>query len=451
VIVAVIDSSIDIHHEDLEGRVLNGRNMITGTNVVSAGTACQHGTHVSGTIAAKADNGIGVAGVNWSAQILPVVIFPATSNPAEPCGSSPDSRIAAAIDHAVAHGAATINMSLSGGDRNEDVAAALAAARKAGRVVVAAAGNTGKEERRYPSGYGRTETFTSWFGLSPRTYDVDILSVGAVENDRGIASFSTWDSTVDIFAPGVGVLSTVPGNGYATMSGTSMATPVISGIVSLIQASEVWGLSPDDVRVRLLETSWKGSGHVTRVVDAYEAVVNASFEAGTDGWQTTGQATTPHRLGPIVPILGDSMLAISTGGNAGGGARSTAGKTFNVPHDALKDGRLRVSLYYNFVSEEYPEFVNTGFNDAFKVTLGLGDFSSETLVDESVNTTAWTPVTGIDFPGGDTTVGQSGWRYASVVVDASRLAGYDSLRLFVTDTGDTAYDSVGLIDAIWFS
>ena len=68
-----------------------------------------------------------------------------------------------------------------------------------------------------------------------------------------------------------------------------------------------------------------------------------------------------------------------------------------------------------------------------------------------MNTTAWTPVTGIDFPGGDTTVGQSGWRYASVVVDASRLAGYDSLQLFVTDIGDTAYDSVGLIDAIWFS
>ena len=68
-----------------------------------------------------------------------------------------------------------------------------------------------------------------------------------------------------------------------------------------------------------------------------------------------------------------------------------------------------------------------------------------------MKTTAWTPVIGIDFPGGDTTVGQSGWRHASVVVDASRLAGYESLQLFVTDIGDTAYDSVGLIDAIWFS
>jgi len=145
------------------------------------------------------------------------------------------------------------------------------------------------------------------------------------------------------------------------------------------------------------------------------------------------------------------MLAISTGGNAVGGTCSTVAETFNVPHDALKDGRLRVSLYDNFISEEYPEFVNTGFNDTFKVKLGLGDLSSETLVDESVNTTAWTPVTGIDFPGGDTTVGQSGWRYASVVVDASRLADYDSLQLFVTDIDDTAYDSVGLIDGIWLS
>ena len=68
-----------------------------------------------------------------------------------------------------------------------------------------------------------------------------------------------------------------------------------------------------------------------------------------------------------------------------------------------------------------------------------------------MNTTAWTPVTGIDFPGGDTTVGQSGWRYASVVVDAARLVGHDSLQLFVTDIGDTAYDSVGPIDAIRFS
>lgn len=442
VLVAIIDSGVNLDHPDLDDKIVPGTDIRDGDDDPND-DACLHGTHVAGIVGAETDNGIGVAGVNWGARILPVKVFHPTAGG---CGQFRYDDIAAAIDYSSAQGATVMNMSLSGPSRSEDVAKALDRALDANRIVVATAGNTNAEERRYPSGFNRTERFTSWFGLNERFYDIDILSVANVTNDRERASTSTWGPWVDVAAPGEVVMSTYSDTTqYRTLSGTSMAAPFVSGVVSLMRAGDP-EIGPAEARYLLQSTGRRAEG-LGYIVDAYEAVANGSFEGGHLTWRAEGTVTTPTRLGPIRPIIGSRMLALSSGPDAAQ-TQATLRRYLRVPSGALTDNELTVSLYFNYVSEEYPEFVNGGFNDAFTVELVLPDGSREVLVDESVDTTAWTPVSGIDFPGGDSTAGQSGWRFATVSIPAERLGGLSWVEMLVMDRGDAIYDSVGLIDGL---
>ena len=94
------------------------------------------------------------------------------------------------------------------------------------------------------------------------------------------------------------------------------------------------------------------------------------------------------------------------------------------------------------------ELLGSQFNDLFTVDVVLPDGTRVNLVDESVNTTAWTPVTGIDLAGGDSTVGQSGWRVASASIEGVDFSGNGQLRIEVSDVGDSVFDSIALIDDI---
>ncbi|KQR11723.1 S8 family serine peptidase [Cellulomonas sp. Leaf334] len=442
-LVAVIDSGVNLDHPDLAGKISsNGIDIRDGDDNPNDDT-CLHGTHVAGIVGAKADNAEGVAGVNWGARILPVKVF----HPGADCGQFRYDDIAAGIDYAVSQGAAVLNMSLSGPDRSEVVAQALDRALEANRVAVATAGNTGKEERRYPSGFGRSERYTSFLGFNERTYDIDILSVANVDDHRNRAASSTFGPWVDVAGPGQNVMSTTGDlTQYETKSGTSMAAPFIAGLASLIRSEDPTA-TPADVRSRLVLTGFDRDPSIGRVVDAYGAVVNGGFESGLRPWRTTGTVSSVSRLGSIKPIVGKKMLSLSTG-PAGPAVRASVTRRVSVPADALRRNQLRVAMYYNFVSEEYPEYVQQGFNDTFTVELVLPDGSRERLVDESVDTTAWTPVSGVDFPYGDTTSGQSGWRYVSVLLDPARLRGATTFEIVVQDQGDDVYDSVALIDGV---
>jgi hypothetical protein len=168
-----------------------------------------------------------------------------------------------------------------------------------------------------------------------------------------------------------------------------------------------------------------------------------------DGWSPQGTVSTVSRLGPIVPRSGNRMLEISTGPDAAQ-VRGSVTKVMQLRSDALRNGSVDLSLRYDFVTEEYPEFVGSQYNDAMRIVVRLPNNETRTLADESVNTTNWTPVSGIDFPGGDSTVGQSGWKTASVSIPASALGGSGDMTIEVFDVGDAIYDSVGLVDAIRF-
>src|SRR4051812_6120270 len=212
--VGIVDTGIDATHEDLAGKVAS---CATSTDGTIATGACDddegHGTHVSGTMGALANNGVGLAGVAFSS---PLVVCKALSAD----GSGSDADVAACIRWAHDQGAKVISMSLGGATASRTIAAATRYAwengGRGGSVLVAAAGNDGTTAVEYPA--GRPE----------------VVSVGAVDGDDALAPFSNRNDDVELTAPGVDVLSTLPGNRYATESGTSMATPHVSGAAALL-------------------------------------------------------------------------------------------------------------------------------------------------------------------------------------------------------------------------
>src|SRR4051795_11576867 len=225
--VGIVDTGIDQTHPDLSGQ-LAGCAQSRGLGGILGGSikvgSCtddnDHGTHVSGTIAAKANNGIGVAGVAFSSRI---VMCRALGGP---LGSGNTSDVANCINWDHQQGAKVISMSLGGGASTtlqNAVANAWAGGGAGGSVLVAAAGNDGDSTLEYPAAYAQ------------------VVSVAATDkaNRRGIFSNPTPDA--EAASPGVNVLSTVRGGGYSSFSGTSMATPHAAGVTALL-----WQRFPGD-------------------------------------------------------------------------------------------------------------------------------------------------------------------------------------------------------------
>lgn len=211
IMIAVIDSGIDYTHEDLnDGRVRTDIDKDYINNDNDALDDNGHGTHVAGTVAARTNNGAGVAGIMWQAKLLPLKVCNSKGN----CNAD---HIAAAIRYAANQGARVINMSL-GGSCSQTIADAVNYAYfDKGVVIVAAAGNNGGSIG-YPAQHA------------------PVIAVGATDHNDSRAYFSSYGDELDVVAPGVTILSTVPQNGYDTFSGTSMAAPHVAGVVGLLLA-----------------------------------------------------------------------------------------------------------------------------------------------------------------------------------------------------------------------
>lgn len=309
VVVAVVDTGVDLNHPDLQGQLVPGA---TFTGCGKGGGPCgngdyrgpdgenngdEHGTHVAGIVAAATDNGIGVAGVAPDAKVMPVKVLEE--------GSGSTDEIAEGVRWAVDHGAKVINLSLGGLPGTQVftitgvdavLADALAYARQHGVLAVAAAGNTGTPLCNDPA-------FTD-----------GVICVAATDRNESKAWYSELPNKADqkaVAAPGGAALvscdddvwSTVPtGTGssacgesdYDAYAGTSMATPHVAGVAALLFAQ---GRDVDGVEYALLTTSRQpvtgardqyspvfGWG----IVDAQAAVASPVTPAATIGGSSTG-------------------------------------------------------------------------------------------------------------------------------------------------------------------
>lgn len=202
VVVAVIDTGTDCAHEDIGGCVWS-------VDLAGGPPYHSHGTHVSGTVAARRGNGVGVAGVAPLAGI-------ASCQALDKNGSGFSSIIAQCITESAERGAQVINMSLGGSTSSTAQDTAIRDAIEKGVVVVAAAGNSNSTAPSYP---GCT---------------TGVIGVGSTTISDTRSSFSNKGTCVDIAAPGSDILSTTPNNTYSTFSGTSMASPHVAGLAALV-------------------------------------------------------------------------------------------------------------------------------------------------------------------------------------------------------------------------
>ncbi|MBI2451238.1 MAG: S8 family peptidase [Parcubacteria group bacterium] len=233
--VAVVDTGIDFKHSDLKDNIKGGINTINPLK--SAQDDNGHGTHVAGTIGAL-NNTIGVVGGAPLVDLYAVKVLGAN-------GSGFLSDIIEGLDWAASNGMQVVNMSLGTTSDIQAFHDAIIRTKNAGVTLVAAAGNSGGAVN-FPAAYQ------------------EVIAVSAIDSANNIASFSSRGSEVDLAAPGVSVFSTYKGNKYATLSGTSMASPHVSASAALVintPASALYDVNlnnkwdPDEVQKKLQDSA----------------------------------------------------------------------------------------------------------------------------------------------------------------------------------------------------
>lgn len=239
--VGMVDSGIDGSHPDLVEQVAAQKDFSDGDSVAEDLTG--HGTAVAGILAAKADNGLGIAGVCPECDLL-VAKVDAYSNPDA-------DQTARAMRWAADNGASIINVSLGTPAPSEALEKAVMYAADKGVVIVAATGNTESGATLYPAAYP------------------GVIPVSAANRN----SHSAPSNSGEISAPGEEVLSTFPGGAYQPLSGTSAATPQVAGAASLLASQ---GLEADEIRTRLISSARTGPDGDRMLNTA------AALEAGED-------------------------------------------------------------------------------------------------------------------------------------------------------------------------
>lgn len=224
VVVAVLDTGVNIDHADLQGQLLAGWNAVDQSNNYS--DVQGHGTLVSGTIAATTNNGTGVASIAHSAKILPIRV----SNTSD--GYAYYSDIARGLSWAADNGARVANISYNVTTSSTITQAAQYLIGKGGLVTVSA-GNSGSD-----LGYADNKS---------------MISVSATASNDTLASWSSYGNYVDVSAPGVGIYTTNSSGGYSSVSGTSFSAPTTAGVIALIMSANS-ALTPVEVE-NILESS----------------------------------------------------------------------------------------------------------------------------------------------------------------------------------------------------
>ncbi len=261
-VIGIVDTGIDYSHLDISPNIWVNENEIPNNGIDDDNNGViddihgynaiddsgdpmddnDHGTHCAGTIGAAGDNGEGIVGVNWKVKLMGLKFLSSDGS-----GSLNDAL--ETINYTLEMKKRGVNIrvlsnSWGGGSYSQALHDAIKALNKEGILFVAAAGNSATNIDNYPH--------------YPSSYQADnVLAVAAINNQDDLASFSNYGAkSVHIAAPGVDIYSTIPGNDYAFFSGTSMATPHVSGVASLMLAQDP-SLTPKEIINRIVSTSTK--------------------------------------------------------------------------------------------------------------------------------------------------------------------------------------------------
>lgn len=263
IVVGIIDTGISTTHQDLSANIAPG-SYDFANNTADQKDNAGHGTHVAGTIGAVGNNSFGVVGVNWNVKMVSLKFL-------DPSGTTANA--IRAVQYAATNTALKIkitNNSWGGGGPSQGLYDAIKMAGETyGQLFIAAAGNDGTDNDEAPH--------------YPSSYDLpNVIAVAAISEDGSLASFSCYGLTsVDLAAPGVDILSTVPGGAgdqFASYQGTSMACPHVAGAAALL-----WSLNPDytyqEIRAALLESAAPNPALAGKMVTGGELDLAAAISA----------------------------------------------------------------------------------------------------------------------------------------------------------------------------
>lgn len=289
--LAILDTGIDCLHEDISSKCLPGYDFISNVALTGAENSDDHGhgTHVTSIAAGVTNNGVGVAGLCWQCQYMPVKVL-------DSGGSGLWVQVASGIRFAADNGAHVINMSLGGSSSDSGVQDAVDYAYNRGVLVISACGNSFGSNCLYPAAFQNS------------------MAISCTNSSDVLCDFSSIGQEVDVAAPGLSVIAAVPKgacnlcapSGYRSLSGTSMSTPHVAGVAGLIRSIQptlsvdrVWGL---------LEQSSDDKGNVGWDTSYGHGRLNA-FKAVT---QTAPSGRLPHNPQPQPPTNTPTLTSTPT-------------------------------------------------------------------------------------------------------------------------------------------
>lgn len=336
IVVAVIDTGADVHHEDLDTNIwvnpgesgldAKGRDKasngidddgngfiddVHGWNFVSNnGTLTDnhgHGTHIACIIGAKAGNGKGISGIAPEVSLMILKYY----DP-KVAGTDNLKNTVASIKYAVKMGANIINYSGGGTEFSQEEHDAIVEAEKKGILFVAAAGNERSDSDKfhyYPADYGLT----------------NIISVTAIDPTTEVLSSSNFGTqTVDIAAPGQNILSCLPGSSYGNMTGTSQATAFVTGAAVLVMARRGENFKAADIKKYILSTgdavaSLSDKTRTSRQLNLYKAITILDQGLGLTGVAAVNKGGSSNEEFSVDPNVGkpkDSASEMATFGRS---------------------------------------------------------------------------------------------------------------------------------------
>ncbi|MCA9779987.1 MAG: S8 family serine peptidase [Candidatus Eremiobacteraeota bacterium] len=401
-LIAVIDTGIDYNHPDLQANVWTNPGEIPGDGIDNDNNGViddvhgynafadngdpmdghSHGTHCSGTIAGVGNNGQGVTGVMQDANLMAVKIF-------SDSGRTSVDAIVRGIAYSAKMGADITSNSWGGGQRSEAIYDAF---RTNDALHVIAAGNSNYDN-------DKRDNF-------PSNYDLDnIVAVAATTHTDERASFSQWGAkNVDVAAPGKDIYSTVPGNKYASYSGTSMATPHVSGGAGLIM-SEYPEASNAEVKARLIH----GSDRVSSLNDISVSDGRVNFASSLENDSVAPGAPNDFKAGNLTS-RGGTLSWTSVGDDkwANGAAQTIEILTSSEPIDGENIANAQSVTFAG--AEEVGDLISVGFGGApseqsTTVHFALRSIDNVGNTSEMRTASATIPAAGVAF--GDNFDGQS--------------------------------------------